>query len=121
MSMYYSVEELETITRACASVPNFSSLMFECAWKHSIYEKARKEANAYIDSHTSGRPSNRRERLQVNCAAKHGEFWATLQALTKIAEAFGTIHAGTIHDEIMEIVDGYDPINRRRQLFARAC
>lgn len=118
MSMYYSTEELETITKVCAAVPKFSNLMFECAWKYSVYDRSRNEANAYLDSHKSGRPTKERERLQVECSRKFGEFCALLEALKTIAEAFGTIHAGTIHDEIMEIADGYDTINNHRHMLS---
>ena len=121
MSMYYSTNELETITKACAAVPKFSNLMFMCAWKYSEYDTARRNENDYAEEHKSGRPTKERERLQVCCSRKFGEFWAMLESLHMIAEAYGTIHTGTIHDEILEIVDGYNTINshkRMRELYA---
>lgn len=104
MSMYNNAEELETIARACATVSTFTNLMFECAWKYTTYDRRRIEANNYIESHASGRPTKERERLQVSCSRKYGEFWATLQSLQDIASAFGEIHVGTIHDEVIEIL-----------------
>lgn len=120
MSMYYSTEELETIAKAASNTPGFFNLMFECAWKYACYDRSRTEANDYIEEHKSGRPTKERERVQVTCSRKFGEFWSLLEALKTLAQAYGTIHAGTIHDEVIEMVYGYDTISFRREAMAAA-
>ena len=116
MSMYYCAEELETLAKAVKAVPNFSRVVYQCAWNYSVYDRARLEANKYIDSHPTNRPTKERERLQVGCSRKFGEFWALLEVIEMMAEPYGTIHAGTIHDEIMELADGHDTIKARRKM-----
>lgn len=120
MSMYYCAEELETLAKAVKAVPNFGRVVYQCAWNYSVYDRARLEANKYIDSHPTNRPTKERERLQVACSRKFGEFWALLEVVKTLAEPYGTIHAGTIHDEVMELANGHDTIKARRELLAMA-
>lgn len=120
MSMYHSATELETIAKAAKHTPAFQNVMSLCAWKYSVYERNRTNANKYIEVHPSNRPTKERERLQVQCSRSFGEFWSLLDALQTLAEPYGTIHTGTIHDEIIEMVDGHDPIKTRRLLLSSA-
>ena len=120
MNMYYSVDELEVLAIAAKSVPNFVQLANDCAWRLHRYERIESEESAYYQEHQSGRPTKEGMRLRARGSRSYGEFWATLKALQMIAEGFGTIHTGTIHDEIMELADGTDTIVRRRALLAMA-
>lgn len=121
MSMYYNVTELETIAKAAQEISAFTQVMNMCAWKYSVYERNRLDCNKYIDEHPTNRPTKDRERLQVECSRAFGEFWSLLDALKTLAEPYGTIHTATIHDEIIEMVNGHDPIKVRRLLLASAC
>lgn len=116
--MYYNATELETIAQAAKQTPAFTQIMNLCAWKCSVYERTRIDLNKYMDEHKSNRPTKDRERMQAQCSRAFGEFWALLDALRTLAEPYGTIHTGTIHDEIIEMIDGHDPIKVRRLLLA---
>ena len=103
MSMYATQNEFEVLARAIITIPGFKDELTTCARRYRTYERARVEACEYLNAHASGRPTNERERLQVVCSSRFGEFWGTLHALHTIARACGDIHAGTIHDEILEL------------------
>ena len=120
MSMYYNADELQTIATAVTSTPNLSNLFFDCAWRYACYDKARTNENDYLATRTNNRPTKDRERVRVTTARKFGEFWSLLSTLRTLCEPYGTIHAGTIHDEIIELSNGSDPIAARRRLLALA-
>lgn len=116
MSAYNSTEELETIAKATKGTPAFTNIMNLCAWHYSVYERSRFAICQYLDEHKSGRPTKEREQLQVQCSRRYGEWWSLVQALDTLAEPYGTISTSTISDEVIELLDGRDPIKARRIL-----
>lgn len=120
MSMYATQAEYQTLAQAITCAPKFQNMLYQCAWLYSCYDGTRRDVDAYMAEHKTNRPTKERERMQIQCSRAFGEFWATLQCLHMVAEAFGPIHTGTIHDEIIELSDGHDTIRRRRELLTRA-
>lgn len=89
MSMYTTQNEFEVLTRAILTIPGFKDELTMCARRYQSYERARVKACEYLNAHASGRPTNKREHLQVVCSSRFGEFWGTLHALHTIARVRG--------------------------------